>query len=284
MKKVNWIIEDFIFDDYKTQLIDIIKDSNSNVFIYDESDSRYCYDFLRDNFDETDILISHVSLQTGRNILKSEIGYPGIYLTLDNYECYKYYGYYGDHLLNSKYLMMGLNDVHRNKDYIFDIFNSGKIFIRPSNGYKSFTGQLLNKKTFEFDYQTLINSYGGIDTNQLVLLAPPQNIINEYRFIVIDGEVITGSLYIDIKNKGTYEPYFDKINDDKKAYNYAVKLSKLYQPDLAYTIDICKLENGDYKLIEINSLCCANWYGADYGKIVKSLNQLCIKDYNEIFY
>lgn len=209
--------------------------------------------------------------------------YPGVILTLENYECFNYYGYFGDYLLNSNYMMFGLNDVLRNKERIFDTLKTDKVFIRPSNGFKSFAGQLLPKDRFDFEFNVLSHSYGGLDTNTLVLVSETQDIEEEYRFIVVNGEVISGSLYLDKSNRDDFNPYYDKVCEDVNAIDFAIKMSKIYQPDKAYTIDVCRLGNGEYKLIELNSFFCASMYGNDYDKVVKSVNDLAINEYNDLF-
>jgi len=281
---VNWIIDKYIFEEYEDKLAQTIKDSGMNVIVYDDSMSKFetVQDLVKSKFTEKDIVILHGSLQMGRRILRTSV-YPGIFLTLDNYECFNYYGYFGYNLLNEDYVMMGLNDVLRNKDKIFDVFKTDKIFIRPSNGFKSFTGQCLEQESFDLEFDKLTKSYGALDMNTLVLISPAQEIEEEYRFVVIDGKVISGAMYMDKDSRGRWEPYWDKPCEDNLAISFAEQMSTIYQPDKAYTIDVCKLNNGEYKLIELNSFFCASWYGNDLTKIVKAVNELCINEYNDIY-
>ena len=65
--------------------------------------------------------------------------------------------------------------------------------------------------------------------------------------------------------------------------SFADIMVDVYQPDKAYTMDICKLKDSGYRLIELNSFCCASWYGNDVNKIVSAVNDLCIDDYNDIY-
>jgi len=283
-QKVNWIIEKYLFEEYEDKLVQAIKDSGMNVIVHDETASRFenFTDYVNTKFTTEDIVIMHGSLQMGRKMLRSKM-YPGIFLTLENYECFNYYGYFGKHLLNEDYVMMGLNDVLRNKDKIFDIFNTDELFIRPSNGYKSFTGQTLVKESFDTDFDILTKSYGGLDMNTLVLLSPAQEIEEEYRFVVIDGKVIGGAMYMDETNRGFWKAHWDKPCTNNLATAFAKIMTNIYQPDKAYTIDVCKLKKGGYKLIELNSFFCASWYGNDLDKIVKAVNELCINEYNDIY-
>lgn len=280
MKKVNWLIEKYVFENYEDKLATAIKNSGSNVIIYDETEKSL--EDICKRFKEDDIVILHSSLQDGRKMLRLPC-YPGIFMNLDNYECYNYYGYFGNHLLNSNYLMMGINDLPRRKDEIFDYFKSDSIFIRPSNGFKTFTGQILPKEDFDDKYDTLIKSYGGIDPGTLVLIAPIQEIEEEYRFIVVDGKVVSGALYMNKEYREKWEAFWDKECEDENAFNFAVEMSKLYQPDKAYTIDICKTSNNEYKIMELNSFCCASMYGNNYDKVVSAVNELCIKEWKDIY-
>lgn len=283
MKKVKWIIDKDMFSEYEDRLVAAIKNSGNEVIFYYDLKHDKIEDFLKTKFNsDEDILIFHGSLQHGRGVLRTSY-YPGIYLTLENYECYKYYGYFGYLLLNYDYLMMGLNDVLRQKDFIFDTFGTDKIFIRPSNGYKSFPGQILPKENFEFELDVLKKSYGGLDLDQIVLVSPIQEIDEEYRFIVVDGKVVSGSLYMDKNNRKSWSAYYDRLCEDKKAFEFAEELVKLYQPDKAYTLDVCKLPSGEYKMLEINSFCCGSMYGNDYDKVVNAINELCLQDFNEIY-
>jgi hypothetical protein len=183
--------------------------------------------------------------------------------------------------------MMGLNDVIRNKEKIFSYFDKynhghGKIFIRPSDGFKSFAGQLLSYDNFEQEFSVLTQSYGGINMDSIVLISGLKNILEEYRFVIVNGKVISGTTYFDSENVGTLNPHYNKICTDENAIKFVNDVVKLYQPDKAFTIDVCK-SDGEYKLLEIGSFNCASMYGNDYDKIVNSINELAINEYNDLF-
>ena len=88
---------------------------------------------------------------------------------------------------------------------------------------------------------------------------------------------------MDRNNRQEWSAYYDKLCEDQNAFNFAEKMAKIYQPDKAYTIDVCRLGNGEYKMIEINSFFCASMYGNDYKKVVETVNKLAINEYNELF-
>lgn len=280
-KIVNWVIDKHLFTEYSDKLAHEVVKSGGNVHFYDDLTNGSFKDFLLKTFTEKDVVVLHGSLQQGKQISNLPI-YPGTFITLDNYECCNYYANYGGHLLNEDYLMFGFNDLTRNKDKIIKYFDSFGIFIRPSNGYKTFAGQVINGSNFEYELKN-IKRYIGED-NPLVLVSKCFKILEEYRFIIAEGEVVSGAKYFDKHNMGTFKPYYDKpcTHDDIEIIEYASDMAKLYQPDKAFTMDICKTDFG-YRLLEINSFNCASMYGNNYSTVVEAINELAIKEYNDLF-
>jgi len=276
--KINWVVEKNLFPEYEEKLVSSIKNSGMNCYFFDDSDYDFnLIDKLKRKYNEKDAVIFYGSLQNGRKIYEQTNLFPGVYLTVDNYECYKYYGYYGNELFNEKYLMMGLNDLYRSRDRIFKRYK--KSFIRPSNGYKTFPGQIINcesPESFDSDYNALINSYGGLDMNQLIVISGYKKVTNESRFAIIDGEIVDGCIYMIDGEK------IDDYLYDESAANYVRKIKDLYRPDNAFTMDIAFNENTrEYKLLEINSLCCGSWYNMNVNEIVHKMNDMVEKDYND---
>jgi len=282
MKKVNWIIEKHLFPEYENTICSIINNSNNNCVLLDDTKMNFSFDKeIKNKYSEQDIVLFYGSLQLGQQIWKFTNLIPGIFLTIDNYECYKYYGYYGNNLLNSNYILMGLNDIIRMKDNIYKLFKTNEIFIRPSNGYKTFPGQLLHIDNWENDINLLINTYGGIDKDQLILLSNKKNIKEENRYIIFNKNnkniIIDGNTY-SIDNKLTDHRIFDK-----KSYDFLNPIINNYTPDKAFTIDIAKLEDNSYKILEIGSFSCASWYNMNYNKVITETNELCHIEFNDYY-
>jgi len=275
-----------MFPEYEEELVAAIKESGAGCYLFDDTDIfKFNFDKdIKERFNDKDCTIFYGSLQRGRDIYSKTNLIPGVFLTLDNYECYKYYGYFGNQLMNTEYLMMGLNDFKRWGSHLSVPEFHNKIFIRPSNGYKSFPGQLIDLDNFDKDYDTLIKSYGGIDLDQLVVIAPYHNIIRESRFAVINGKIVDGCVYMVNGDKIT-----ERMVDDG-ALEYAKSVLQYLPPefpDPAFTIDIAYVEdakfNGEdgYKVIEINSLCCAGLYQMDKKLIVNAMNALIFEKHKD---
>jgi hypothetical protein len=282
---INWIFEKNLFDEYEEKFVNIINNNNdSKCLLYDNDrlNSNFIPD-IKAKFKDSDIVFFYGSLQLAQKFIKNTNYYPGCYLTIENYDCSKYYGYYGNDLLNNNYFLISLNDLKRRKNEILNFFNSEKLFIRPNNGVKSFTGQIISKSNFDLNLNTLMQSYGGLDNDLLVVLSDYKELKNEYRLVIVDNKIISGSLYLDQYNRESYKAYYDKLCLDEKVYEYAETLLSKYEPDRCYTMDICETITGEYKLLEINSFCCASMYGNDLNKITKAINEMCLSDYNDIY-
>ena len=276
-----WIVEKYMFPEYEDELKTIIEESGAVCYMFDDTDYiKFNFDKdIKNKFTNKDCTIFYGSLQRGRELYAKTDFIPGIFLAIDNYECYKYYGYFGFELLNSTYFMMGLNDLKRKKTFFKLLFGvNSKIFIRPSNGYKTFPGQIINMDNFDEEYEILIKSYGGIDLDQLVVISPYRNIIKESRLAVINGKIIDGCVYMVNGEKIT-----ERMVDDK-ALDYANKVLNLLPPeypDPAFTLDIADIGDDIYKVIEINSLCCAGLYQMDKKLIVNAMNELILEKYKD---
>ena len=208
MKEVNWILEKHIFD-YESEIVEVINSfDNSNCYVFDDTDIVK-FDFDRDIkniFTEKDVVTFHGSFQRGLQIQRYTNLTPGVFITLDNYECFKYYPYYGDYMLNSDYFFVSLRSLLSTsvKNRVFDAFNTDKIFVRPSNGYKTFTGQLISKDNWDYEIDILTKSYGGLHIDQLVMVSSAKKVREENRVIVsnIDGRniVVDHNTYMIDKN------------------------------------------------------------------------------------
>ena len=98
-------------------------------------------------------------------------------------------------------------------------------------------------------------------------MAPTKEIYSEYRFYVVNKKVITGSLY----KEGTR--VHRKLCIDQDIIGYVKKVVEIWQPDIAFVMDIANTPNG-YKIIEINSLNSSGFYDCEMDKVVDALEEL----------
>lgn len=101
------------------------------------------------------------------------------------------------------------------------------------------------------------------------------DINHEYRFYVLDGEIITGSQYLvdDITYyDGAEATYLDEATEYAR---YTADSLGINQPD-AYTLDVGKnMETGEWLMIEGNPAWCSGIYGSDPAKALQVIERSC---------
>jgi hypothetical protein len=121
-------------------------------------------------------------------------------------------------LLNEESIIWHWSTFKDYYDKIFEMFNVNCLFIKPNDGDKVFTGMSVHKNNvkqfIDFINTRLKNEkYSG---DLIVALSKSKSILAEYRFIVINGKVITGSQYrtnLDFETSSIYPIEAKKIAD-----------------------------------------------------------------------
>ena len=121
----------------------------------------------------------------------------------------------------------------------------GQFFVRPAVDSKSFTGTLADWEGFKALRQRALDR-GLMSGSDRVAFARPKRIFAEYRFFVVDGEVVTGSLY----KLGRSVFYSDQI--EPGAWQAARQAVATWTPSRAFALDIAQGEDG-FKVLEINA-------------------------------
>jgi len=141
------------------------------------------------------------------------------------------------------------------------------VFARPLEDDKLITGGLFKKEDLMMALATKITD---INKEKYLIISEKKIILAEYRFFVIDGQVITGSLY---KIRGQLITA-DAI--DAEALSFAEDMINLWQPSNAFVIDIALTDKGA-KIIEVNNISSAGLYKSDVSLIVDKMEILLEK-------
>jgi hypothetical protein len=145
-------------------------------------------------------------------------------------------------------------------------------FVRPSEDRKVFSGQVIDQANFDVwlkaTEQAAYSGYTTLTPETLVVVSPLKAIHAEWRFFVIDGTIVTGSLY----KRGDYvRPLPLLYREDSELY--AEQMVNKWQPDRAFVIDIALTDKG-YKVIEYNCLNSSGFYKSNVGKIVNAIEEM----------
>jgi len=174
--------------------------------------------------------------------------------------------FYDEHMLNIESVVKPLHTIEK----MWDDF-----FIRPNNDNKQFSGQVMTWEEFE-SWRTSVIALDGesslttLTADDLVVMAPLQEIYAEYRFYVVDGKIITGSMY-----KRSNRVHYVNVTEhsDPELWNFSQQMINLWRPNRAFALDIAMTENG-YHVLEINAINSAGFYACDMGKFVNAINEM----------
>ena len=170
------------------------------------------------------------------------------------------------YLLNSNSLIVTLGKFRNNLSYFFDKFgvenmNQQVLFIKPCENDKSFTGMLLLEVTAEDTIDGLIhdnNHFEKVNADTMIAVSIPKIVINEWRFFILNNEIIACTQY----NKNRTKHYEEGCNEPK-ALDLIKEVTTMWQPDIAYSLDICEGINQKYYVMEIGCINCSDLYAAN---------------------
>lgn len=192
--------------------------------------------------------------------------YPGAYCNEDDLRFSVYSGKYPKYfLLNNDYKFFPFSHLNGMKFHA--------LFVRPNDVTKSFGGKVIETPE---EVSEIYNS-SPVSDNTWVVIAEPKKIKAEYRFFVVNGEVITGSQY---RRDGVLDIRTDYTDN---AYNLARDVAKFaWQPDTAYTVDIAETE-WRTGVIELNSFACAGMYACDKEAIIHAVSEAASMEWTEAY-
>ena len=269
---VNWIIEKDIFEENTDALVAACEKYGHKAHIvgYRPFDMEQVFP----TFDDTlDPVVFYGSLNLAHKLLNSGnfIGFPGVYYRPKQYNCSTYYAYFGEVHVNGNCAMMPWAEFIRRKGNLpFSEYGTkpSAVFVRPDSGSKLFTGTVVYNDTFDQNIKE-ITAYSDIEPHDMVLISEPRSVIDEYCFVVIGDEIITGSRYI---AEGRLSSY--RVDKTHKAWKYAESILKKvkWRPEEIFVLDICKTMCG-FEVMEIGCFSCCGLYDCDIDIIVKRVSE-----------
>jgi hypothetical protein len=99
-------------------------------------------------------------------------------------------------------------------------------------------------------------------------------IVNEYRFFVVHGEIVASSLYVSHDEQGNSQTIYDGAIVDTQELKQATRflvdaLSQLDIPD-SLVIDVAKTKKG-FAILEANPSWCSGWYNCEINSVAKAI-------------
>jgi hypothetical protein len=275
---VKWLLEKDVFQEGVDELVRTISDQGMacKVVQYIPFDKESSHS----HYDDQDCVVFYGSLNFARVLQRNAAWIPGVYYTVNNFNCSTYYVHFGRYHVNGEYVMLPFGDLSRRRDFLFDTLGEqGTVFIRPDSGSKQFTGQTASVENWESDLKLM--GFYDVPDNLMVVVSSPTNIVEEYRFFIVDDEIVAGSQYM---SNGKHEERMIDTSSCVPPLNYArTILDEVgWRPDRAFVLDVCKTKGGDLRLLEIGCFSCAGMYAADKGPIVRAVSKIAAEEWNDI--
>lgn len=139
-------------------------------------------------------------------------------------------------------------------------------FIRPNEDLKAFSGAVTTAQEITRWSESIDSGNFHFMDDILVAIAPPKNILAEWRWFVVDGKVIDGSAY---RMKGQLKSSHE---DDAAVISEAQTLADQWLPNQTVCMDLALTEEG-MKVIEFNAMNSSGFYAHDIQKVVSAITE-----------
>lgn len=273
---VNWLFETDTFgEDCIAQLVEEVERQGMQYTYAAKVPLREGKTYL-DLFPPKSCVVFYGSLGFANQIRREATWVPGVFNNCNNFLWQSYSPHFRKFLLAQNFGVYEWSELVPNKDVIYDRFGMGAdtIFMRPDSGEKPFSGKLINKEEFELTLPKL--GYEVMPDHEIVIVSEPRNIELEWRFVIADRKVITGSRYM---------PMWLRLREleDKTAGIFAQHVvdSVSWEPDRVWCLDICRTLAGNYYVVELNSFSCSGLYACNPKPIVENVSRIALEEYEK---
>jgi hypothetical protein len=203
------------------------------------------------------------------SVARAKTWSPGAFSRTERLSYSAYTPYIGDLMLNDDFILLPYAEVLRRG---FDAFGDA-YFLKPDAVTKAFTGFVMTREKYLTEVETLKKQ--GIDPAMVCVVAKPRPIEAEFRFVVADREVVTGSQY----------RWADRSDVRLDVLPICVEMAqevanRKWQADRCYTCDVALL-NGrtTARVVELNTFSSSGLYACDTRKIVEAVSASAYREY-----
>lgn len=138
------------------------------------------------------------------------------------------------------------------------------MFARPSSCHKLFVGRCIDKESFAIGLAP-----ARYDPATLVVIAAPQPIEREWRLVVINDQVVSGSQYA----IGSRRAIATGCPSEVREFAESILAEIRWRPDPAFMLDVCE-SAGQLRLVEFNSFSGSWLYRCDLSAVVAAASKL----------
>jgi len=243
---------------------DVVRVENipfTNQFVY-QADHLPCMEELLQNKK----VWFHGSIQAAKRAQK--VTAWQVHAPWEQLDCQVYYSALRDLPLQKQHQIIYLGEL---KDKVLELFYSPladqqTLFVRPTGADKLFNGGCIQLETFN-DQWKLITTYEPPLYSKIVI-ARPQHILMEARFLVVDQQIVTGSLYRSGRSKIQCEAPPELISIAMGFLDECKK--RHYNPAVSWVLDLAQTSEG-WSVIEVGATSCCGLYDCNLDQFMEAL-------------
>lgn len=189
---------------------------------------------------------------------------PGV-LANANHHFFVYRNHYREHLLNWDSQLRKFGD---KLEWCKGVRGPFAHFIRPCADTKEFNGQVFDEDGWrEFQQRKLTDGHtSSLNSLTPIQVASVKRIQKEYRFWIVGGRVVTGSLY----KLGQRHVQSGAV--DPAAREFCERMIEVFQLARAFVMDVCMVDD-EWKIVECGCINCAGFYKANMGRLLNALEE-----------
>ena len=263
MLNVTWVLEPDIFPETHEPIRNAIRDRG--LRLVDWSDAWWS-DGVPTRVPKSSVVF-HGSLGNAARIASELNWTPGSFCPVQSFRCSSWYESARQWLVHQYWHICAANElVATSREIAERLGSTDRLFVRPDSPLKPFSGRVVDVSNLTL--AKLDHGFYYDDETIPVVIAPVQSIGNEWRFVIANREVITGSAY----DPTTRKPVAAQLNS--AAANFAsIVAASIPEPANVYILDVCECDD-QLRLLELNPFGGADLYACDANAIIDAVSYI----------
>lgn len=218
-------------------------------------------------------VIFHGSLGNAALIEERLNWVPGSLCPVDAFRCSTWYESAKEFLIHRDWQILPARDFVANAVEIARALGSpDTVFVRPDSPLKPFSGRVIDVAAVTLS--KLDHGFYYDDERLPVVVAPVRQINQEWRFVIVQNQIVAGSMYDASMRKAV------SVDRGSSASAFAAQIALAIPPPAeVFILDVCECD-GDYWLLELNPFGGADFYSCVPEGIVEALSAFAISNTN----
>lgn len=263
MTDVTWVLEPDIFPETHEPIRKAIRDRGHRLV---EWSDEWWSDGVPSRVPSSSVVF-HGSLGNAARIANELQWTPGSFCPVNAFRCSSWYESARPWLIHVDWTICPANELVASAQKIADRLGvTNHLFVRPDSPLKPFSGRVVEVASLSL--QKLDHGFYFDDETIPVVAAPVRKVSNEWRFVIANRSVITGSAY----DPKTRKPIATQL-DSSAAKFASMVAAAIPEPSCVYILDVCECDD-QLRLLELNPFGGADLYACDGPTIIDAVSSI----------